>query len=81
MLHPSKNAGIVTLSKYLDTSVVVCECHHLVFSNGLINTICNCLFDSRRKRSNENVVQARFAYLNKCRRDKIYFVGMLLKNI
>ena len=67
----SKKAGTVILSKYLDTSGVVCEHHQLMFSNRLVNTICNCFFDSRRKRSNETVVQDRVASFKKCKRDKI----------
>ena len=65
----SKKTGNVFLSKYLDTSRVVCKHQQLMFSNRL-NTICNCFFDSRRKRSNETAVQVHVVSFKKCKRDK-----------
>ena len=69
--YSSKKAGTVILSKQLDTPGDVCEHDHLMFSNWVVNTLCNCSFDSRKKGSNETVVQDSVASFKSCKRDKI----------
>lgn len=66
---PSKKAGFLILSRYLDTSGIVCEGHEKMFSDRLKNTICNCFFDGQRKRSNESVVEDRVAAFKKNKRN------------
>ena len=67
---PSRMAGLLVLQKYVDVPSLGCETHEKVFSSRLLRTVCNCFFDSQRKRSNETVVDDRVRSLKKSKRCK-----------
>ena len=68
---PSKRAALEILKNHLDTGGIVCDAHAPQFSTRLMSTICNCFFDSQRKRSNESVVVDRVAAFKANKRSKV----------
>ena len=53
---PSRKAGITILEKHLDTNDIVCEGQNEKLACRLLTIVCNCFFNSQRKRSNEALI-------------------------
>ena len=46
----SRKAGIAILDKHLDTNGIICEGHTEQLACRILTIICNCFFNSQRKR-------------------------------
>ena len=66
----SRQADLLILQKFIHIPDMVCENHLTSFSNRILRTVCNCFFDSQRKRSNENVTEERVRSFKKVKRSK-----------
>ena len=62
---PAREAGMEILAKYEITSFTICEKHTDDFSNRLMKVVCNCFFNSQRKRSNDSDVKDRVSELKR----------------
>ena len=68
---PLRKAGITILEKHLDTNGIVCEDHTEKLTCRLLTIICNCFFNSQRKRSNEALIVDRVAAFKASKSRKI----------
>ena len=67
---PSRKAGIAILEKRLDTKGIVGEDHSEKLTCRLLTIVCNCFFNSQRKRSNEALIVDRVAAFKANKRRK-----------
>ena len=70
---PTRIAGITVLQQYLDTSSIVYEKHSANFSTRLMRIVCDCFFNSLRKRTNDSVVKDHVAEFKRNKRQKTYY--------
>ena len=68
---PSRKTGIAISEKHLDTNGIVCEGHTEKLACRLLTIVCNCFFNSPRKRSNEALIVDRVAAFKVNKRRKI----------